>query len=140
MAGFLAAELIGRIGQPAKWNERERRYLTFSVAHNVTAGRNGVPPEVIWVSCIWFDAPPKIAEYLTAGTEVFVRGRLSVHTYRTSQEETKVSLDITVSELKILHTAARKNEDGGQQAADPSASPEAKKLDAAQDKTFYRDF
>lgn len=144
MAGFLAAELVGRIGQPAKWNERERRYLTFSVAHNVTAGRNGVPPEVLWVSCIWFDAPPKIAEYLTAGTEVFVRGRLLVHTYRTSQEETKVSLDITVSELKILHTTSRKNEDGGQQAADPSSAPlassEVKEQDAASNKTFYRDF
>lgn len=135
MAGFLVAELVGRLGQPAKWHERESRYLTFSVAHNLNHPRNGVPPEVVWISCIWFDAPPKITEYLQAGTEVFVRGRLSARTYRTSQEETKVSLDITVSELKILHTAARKPEENDQQPVAPSPAPEPET-----DKTFYRDF
>ncbi len=136
MAGFLAAELVGRLGQPARWYGQERRYLTFSVAHNLTQARNGTPPEVLWVSCIWFDAPPKITEYLQAGTEVFVRGRLSAHTYRTAQEDTKISLDITVNELKILHTAAvRKNEDNDQPAAAPSAEPEQEP-----DKTFYREF
>lgn len=135
MAGFLAAELVGRLGQPAKWYERERRYLTFSVAHNLNQPRNGIPPEVLWISCIWFDAPPKITEYLQAGTEVFVRGRLSARTYRTSQDETKISLDITVSELKILHTAARKTDEKDRQAAAPPATPEQEA-----DKTFYRDF
>ena len=134
MAGFLAAELVGRLGQPAKWHERERRYLTFSVAHNLNQPRNGIPPEVVWISCIWFDAPPKITEYLQAGTEVFVRGRLSARTYRTSQEDIKISLDITVSELKILHTAARKTEENDRQVAAPSASEQEA------DKNFYRDF
>lgn len=134
MAGFLAAELVGRLGQPAKWHEWERRYLTFSVAHNLNQPRNGVPPEVVWISCIWFDAPQKITEYLQAGTEVFVRGRLSARTYRTSQEDIKISLDITVSELKILHTAARKTEENDRQAVAPSASEQEA------DKNFYRDF
>ena len=134
MSGFLAAELVGRLGQPAKWHERERRYLTFSVAHNLNQPRNGVPPEVVWISCIWFDAPPKITEYLQAGTEVFVRGRLSARTYRTSQEDIKISLDITVSELKILHTAARKTEENDRQVAAPSSSEQEA------DKNFYRDF
>ena len=135
MAGFLSAELVGRLGQPARWYERERRYLTFSVAHNLTQVSNGIPPEVLWISCIWFDAPPKITEYLQTGTEVFVRGRLSAHTYRTSQDENKISLDITVSELKILHTAARKAEESDRQTVAPSTAPEQET-----DKTFYRNF
>ncbi len=138
MAGFLAAELVGRLGQPARWYGQERRYLTFSVAHNVAVGRNGAPPEVLWISCIWFDAPPKIAEHLLPGMEVFVRGRLSAHLYRTAQEETKISLDITVSELKILHTA-HKTEDNGQQPAVPAAAT-ASSEDLEREANFYREF
>lgn len=136
MAGFLAAELVGRLGQPARWHERESRYLTFSVAHNMAAPRPGTQSDVIWISCIWFNAPNKITEYLLPGTEVFVRGRLTARTYRTSQEETKVSLDITVSELNILHVPAAKAANG-RQAAGPATTDTEKEQP---DKTFYREF
>ncbi|MCM1168533.1 MAG: single-stranded DNA-binding protein [Bacteroides sp.] len=136
MAGFLAAELVGRLGQPARWHERESRYVTFQVAHNMTAPRAGAQSDVAWISCIWFNAPKKITEYLLPGTEVFVRGRLTARIYRTAQEEAKVSLDITVSELNILHVPAAKAADS-QQAASPAPTDTEKEQ---QDKTFYREF
>lgn len=139
MAGFLVAELVGRLGQAATWHGKERRYLTFSVAHNMPVPRSNTPPETVWVSCAWFDAPPKITEYLLPGTEVFVRGRLAARTYRTSQDETRISLDITVSELKILHMTPKKADGGGQSDngssdSTPAAVPEQP------EKTFYKDF
>ena len=105
---MLKLECIGNIGQNAKINEvNGRKSINFSLAHNRSfTNAEGVKvEETIWLSCSYWkekDQSTKVAEYLTAGTKVFVEGIPSVRTYKNKDGQTLAALNVNVIHIELL--------------------------------------
>lgn len=77
---MLTAEIIGNLGANAEIRNNE--YITFRVAHTdkVRSGET-VTETTTWVSVTTSIEKKTILPYLTTGTKVFVRGKLSARCY-----------------------------------------------------------
>ncbi len=103
---MIKMEMIGNIGQNAKQQEINGRYVTnFSVAHNQkTKDAEGNEVErTVWVSCSVFrDKSTDLYKYLTKGTKVFISGVPNVRTYSDSNGQIQAGINLLVKQLEFV--------------------------------------
>ena len=102
-------DLIGHIGQDCTVRDvtgSSRKSISFSVAHTEKyRDKQGIQQEqTIWVNCtLWKEADRTgIAQYLTKGTLVHVTGKPEARGYTGRDGQVKGDLRITVSEIQLL--------------------------------------
>ena len=102
---MLNAVAVGNLGQDAETREAgETTVVNFSVA-TTTRVKNGQKWEdqTTWVRCALFGSRAEsIAEHLTKGKLVAVRGSLFMREYETKKGETGHSLEMRVDDIKLL--------------------------------------
>ena len=100
--------LIGNIGQDARINEiNGRNAINFSIASNRSSkDKEGVKhDQTTWINCaLWGEANKntKVADYLKAGTKVYVEGFPAVKTYKNKEGVTVANLELTVTNLELV--------------------------------------
>lgn len=96
---MLRLEAIGNLGADAKKKVIEsREYVSFDVA--VSRRDKAGQEHTTWVSVL--SRNEAILPYLKKGTKVFVRGYLSVSTYKTSTGISLPSISVSASEIELL--------------------------------------
>ena len=102
---MLQTTVIGNVGADAQFNSKDGRdFVTFRVAHNdVWTDQAGQQhSSTIWVDCI-MNGKPKVAEFIKAGTQVFVSGRTSVRVYSSEKDRCmKAGITINVDSVQLL--------------------------------------
>lgn len=93
-------EIVGNIGREPKerMTANGQKFVEFSVA--VNDGKENV----IWFSCI-MHGESKVAEYLTKGRCVFIRGGFTLQVYKEQP-----SVTINVKELQLCGSAKEQDE------------------------------
>ena len=94
----MKVEFIGNIGHNAEKKQAQdgRDFLTFSVADTVKQGGQEL---TTWIDCISNNV--KLAQWLTKGTKVFVRGRLSTKIWQKKDGSSAIQYTCNVSELEF---------------------------------------
>ena len=121
--------LIGHLGQDARVNDvNGRKVVNFSVAHTEKfKDQNGTEiNRTLWVECAYWSERTNIAQYLTKGTQVFVRGTISVNQYRNKEGQHAANLRLRVDTIQLL---GGKKEDG-RNAPAPAATAAAAPVDS----------
>ncbi len=124
---MLKLQCIGNVGQNAKIQEvNGRKSINFSIAHNRSfTNSEGVKvEETTWISCSYWkekEQSVKIAEYLTAGTKIFVEGIPSVRTYKNKEGQTLAAFNLNVIQVELLAAKKDNNEKQPSTANDPGA-------------------
>lgn len=96
---MLQAEIIGNLGKDAEIKEiNGKNYVSFYVAHSEK--RNG-QETTVWASILWYGDGGNLIKYLTSGSKVFVRGRLSVNSYQGKDGTNRVAININASEVTL---------------------------------------
>lgn len=109
---FQHTTLVGYLGQDSQTRTLDggRVVTTFSVAYT-EAWKNqaGEKQErTTWFNCSYFTATtPGVADYLRKGSLVTVSGRISARAYLDSRQQPAASLELNVSEIKLLSTPKR---------------------------------
>lgn len=107
---MLKIELIGNLGKDAESVDYQgRRFTSFSVAHSEKyTDASGQQREVTtWVRCTKNGDNAQILPYLKKGTQVFVRGNMTVGTYQSRQTgTTNVEVKCSVTEIQLLSRPA----------------------------------
>lgn len=102
---MLQTTIIGNVGADAQFQSKDgREFVTFRVAHNdVWTDQAGQQhSSTIWVDCI-INGKPKVAEFIKAGTQVFVSGRTSVRVYSSEKDRCmKAGITINVNSVQLL--------------------------------------
>lgn len=102
---MLQTTVIGNVGADAQFQSKDGRdFVTFRVAHNdVWTDQAGQQhSSTIWVDCI-MNGKPKVAEFIKAGTQVFISGRTSVRVYSSEKDRCmKAGLTINVDSVQLL--------------------------------------
>lgn len=104
---MIKIELIGNLGADAKVVTQNTTLITFNVG---VSRRSGDGNKVTtWVRCTKSaeSSGGNIAQYLTKGTRVFVRGDLAVTAYENENGAPMPSLSCRVHELKLLGSNER---------------------------------
>lgn len=120
---MLELTIIGNLGADAEVKEYNgNRFLSFRVAHtdSYTDGQGVKHEKTTWVGCtknIYGDRETKLTQYLKKGTQVFVRGDLSVGTYN-GQNGVQVDVRCRVMSLQLLGSSQQ-----NQQPAQAQATP-----------------
>jgi len=103
---MLITELIGTLGADAETKEvNKEEYTTFSVA---TTPDYRKKDETVWVQIMLKGTT--IAQYLTKGTRVFIRGRLRVSAWANKQGEPQAGLSVFSSEIQLLGGSEKKDD------------------------------
>lgn len=103
---MLKLEIIGNIGADAQiQNHNGAEFVSFSVAHTEKIGDK---TDTIWVSCTTQNK--KIAQYLTKGTKVYVRGNASVKTFKNNQGVTMAAINLFATEIEFCGGAKATDE------------------------------
>lgn len=108
---MLQAMLIGNLGADCQMQESNgRKFTTARVAHNErwTDAAGQVHDQTQWVDIILNDHP-KVAEFLKAGTQVFVIGNIQTRVY-SSQKDRCMKAGITISVRHIELIGGRSDE------------------------------
>lgn len=105
------AEVIGNLGADCtRHEEGGREFYTFKVAHSEKfLKQDGTEVErTQWVSCVLNATLGKaVAQYLTKGRKVYVRGRASLNVYSSAIERCmKAGCQLSVDELELLGGAS----------------------------------
>lgn len=102
---MLQTTVIGNVGADAQFQSKDGRdFVTFRVAHNdVWTDQAGQQhSSTIWVDCI-MSGKPKVAEFIKAGTQVFISGRTSVRVYSSEKDRCmKAGITINVDSVQLL--------------------------------------
>lgn len=102
---MLQTTVIGNVGADAQFQSKDgREFVTFRVAHNdVWTDQAGQQhSSTIWVDCI-MNGKPKVAEFIKAGTQVFISGRTSVRVYSSEKDRCmKAGITINVDSVQLL--------------------------------------
>lgn len=102
---MLQTTVIGNVGADAQFQSKDgREFVTFRVAHNdVWTDQAGQQhSSTIWVDCI-MNGKPKVAEFIKAGTQVFIAGRTSVRVYSSEKDRCmKAGITINVDTVQLL--------------------------------------
>ena len=102
---MLQAILIGNLGANAQKQEQNgKKFTTFRVAHNDswTDDAGQVHTETKWIDCIINDHP-KVADYLLAGTNVFVQGSITTRVYSSAKDRCmKAGITVRVRTIELL--------------------------------------
>lgn len=119
---MLKIELIGNLGNDAESVDYQgRRFASFSVAHSEKyTDSSGQQREVTtWVRCTKNGDNASLLPYLKKGTQVYVRGNMTVGTYQSRQTgTTNVEVKCSVTEIQLLSRPVRQD---GQAEAAPAA-------------------
>lgn len=118
---MLAVEIIGYLGADAEIREYNgTRFISFRVATKERRkDSHGNDIDITnWISCTR-NADGEIVKYLRKGTQVFVRGSLSVSTY-TGKNGVAIDMSCRCFEIQLL---GRKEEEKKQQDAEPVNDP-----------------
>ena len=102
---MLQVTLIGNVGADAVRKAGEGyEFISFRVCHNDRyTDAAGVRHETtMWVDCV-MDKDAKVAEYIKAGTQVYVTGSLSLRVYSSAKDRCmKAGATIRVQRLELL--------------------------------------
>lgn len=108
---MLKGEIIGNIGSDAVEKDfNGQKSIMFSVAHSEKyKDSKGIQVEkTIWVSC-FKHGDSAIAQYLTKGTKVYIRGNISISTYKDKNEIIQPNLSVSVSEIQLLSSRSEES-------------------------------
>lgn len=99
--------MIGNLGRDAEVRDAGgQKVISFTVAHNESyTDRQGVKQtRGLWVQCNYWREPghTAVAQYLQAGTKVYVEGTPSVRTYTDKNQQVQASLELRVLNLELL--------------------------------------
>ena len=111
---MITLEIIGNIGADATIKDiNGQKYISFSVANTDTYTTNtGERKETTtWVSCLK-KGESSISQYLKKGTQVFVRGSMSINMYDYKGQKT-AGINVNVREIFLCSSSKK---------ADPSTS------------------
>ena len=115
---MLQIEVIGNLGSDAEIKEiNGKKYVSFSVADSYRgADSQGNRVErTNWVSVLWYGDGGRLFPYLKKGTQVFVRGRMSIREWNDRTGEKQFSINANASEVTLC---------GGRvESQEPAASP-----------------
>lgn len=102
---MLQATLIGNIGADAVKQAKDgREFVTFRVAHNDRwTDQSGTEHSTtIWIDCI-LNGHPNVADYLKAGTQVYISGRITLRVYSSEKDRCmKAGMTINVQSIELL--------------------------------------
>lgn len=104
MRSSLRAEILGHLGQAAetKFTSDGSPIVSFSVAYSPYV-KQGEPERTIWIRVSYFgQRAEKVAQYLTRGTPVRVRGDLDVRDFTRKDGTPGYSVEIRCTELDLL--------------------------------------
>ena len=102
---MLQATVIGNVGADAQLQSKDgREFTTWRVAHNDSwtdqAGQQHT--NTIWVDCI-MNGHPKVAQYIKAGAQVVVIGRVNLRVYSSEKDRCmKAGMTIQVESINLL--------------------------------------
>lgn len=122
---MIRLQAIGNVGKDASVvSSNGGKAIVFNVAHNRewTDQDGVVHKQTTWLSCMYWRKEGRsleLVKYLTSGTQVFVEGFPDVRTYKSADGSTKAGLNLTVTQIKLLGSAA-----GKAQPAAEAASPQ----------------
>lgn len=110
---MLKLEIIGHIGADVEIKESAgRKWAACRVAHSdVRKDANGVKHETTtWIDVNLSDKSP-LLPYLLRGTQVFVRGDLSLRVYSSAKDRCyKAGLTLFATEVQLLSSKSNKND------------------------------
>lgn len=102
---MLKVEIIGNLGANAEVREKNgNRFGMCRVAHTETwVGQDGCKHESTqWVDVI-IQADAKVIPYLLKGTQIFVRGSMSIRVYSSEKDRCmKAGITIRAQEIQLL--------------------------------------
>ena len=134
-------ELIGRIAADAerKISKGGKEYLSFRMANNEFNDEKGPDgkQKAYWFSVTSFTHMP-MAQYLTKGKPVFVRGAYSDRVYQTKDGNCEVGRDIVATEVSFVEFGnGEKNNNQTAQTSQPAqAAPQTQtKMEAPKPST-----
>lgn len=117
---MLRLEAIGNLGADAKKKVIDsREYTAFDIA--VSKKDKTGQEHTTWVSVL--SRNEAILPYLKKGTKVFVRGYLSVSTYKTSTGISLPSISVSASEIELL-SSPRMEQQAQPQQQHPTQRPQ----------------
>lgn len=109
---MIELKIIGRIGNDAEVKKNgENHYLAFSLCHSEK--RNDKEFQT-WVDCLKYtkDENPKLQQYLTKGSQVYVSGTPRASAWIDSKSnEAKGSISLNVNQLELL--GSKRSDSGG---------------------------
>lgn len=102
---MLQVTLIGNVGADAIRKAGDGyEFISFRVCHNdrYTDSAGVLHESTMWVDCV-MDKDAKVAEYIKAGTQVYVTGSLSLRVYSSAKDRCmKAGASIRVQRLELL--------------------------------------
>lgn len=102
---MLQVTLIGNVGADAVRKAGDGyEFVSFRVCHNdrYTDSAGVLHESTMWVDCV-MDKDAKVAEYIKAGTQVYVTGSLSLRVYSSAKDHCmKAGATIRVRRLELL--------------------------------------
>lgn len=116
---MLEATVIGNLGSDAVIKDfGGSKFISFNVAHSERyTDRNGNPTErTTWLSVLKpAREDDRLCQYLTKGTQVYLRGNISARVYQGKDGLYNAALNIHCTHLQLLSSSARQQ--------DPQAAP-----------------
>lgn len=98
--------LIGNVGRDAQTQVLEggQNIVNFNVCVNKTwKDKNGEKQKKdTWFSCSYFCKSSAVAAYIKKGTLLYLEGEVEVRTYKSRTGEPAASLQVNVTEIKLL--------------------------------------
>lgn len=98
--------LIGNVGRDAQTQVLEggQNIVNFNVCVNkVWKDKNGEKQKKdTWFSCSYFCKSSAVAAYIKKGTLLYLEGEVEVRTYKSRTGEPAASLQVNVTEIKLL--------------------------------------
>jgi len=122
---FSHTTIVGHIGQDCTTRTLEggRVVTSFSVAFTESwKNQSGEKQErTTWFNCSYFTAQtPGVADYLRKGSLLCVAGRVSARAYLGNNNQPAASLELNVSEIKLLNTPKREDQPATTPLPDPN--------------------
>ena len=115
---MLQIEVIGNLGSDAEIKEiNGKKYVSFSVADSYrgTDSQGNRVERTNWVSVLWYGDGGRMFSYLKKGTQVFVRGRMSIREWTDRAGTKQYTINANASEVTLC---------GGRvESQEPAASP-----------------
>jgi len=123
--------IIGHLGRDPemKYTPQGQGVTSFSVAssrrYKTAAGEQREETE--WFNCsAWGKLGEICNQYLTKGKQVYVEGRLKSRTYQAQSGETRVALEVSVTEVQFLGGGEGQGQQG--QGQEPAAGQDVDDL------------
>lgn len=122
---MLKVEIIGNLGANAEVREKDgNRFGVCRVAHTDSwIGNDGCKHESTqWVDVI-LQADAKVLPYLLKGTQIFVRGSMSIRVYSSEKDRCmKAGITIRAQEIQLL--SSQRRDEASTQVINPQQTEE----------------